>query len=437
MGGGTLQLVITGGADIHIIGNPETSFFKSVYRRHTNFSIECIEQIRMGTITNRDFKLTYNIVHSGDLLNKMHFEIDLPEQEMNSNQPEGYCSYSNNTAYCFIKDVSIYIGDKLIDKHDGRYFDIMNELNHKDGSGIDYLINRHSGGVEHIPSPSATKLYVPLHFWFCKDESQSLPIIALQYHDVRIVVNFRGINKIIQSEGASVSGTSINDPNKPNIKLWGNFFHLDVDERKRFVKNHHEYLIEQVQTIQTDYRNYINLSLNHPVKCIYWVIQNNEVLKEKTDYKNIDYLKNVYGNVDSTEINNRWYNGNDYLNYKTHEIVNPSTLYGDIVYEHFDKMTLLFNGIERFKRRDGTYFRTLQPIENHYTIPNKNIYMYSFCLNPEQHQPSGVCNFSRIDNFSINFTGDQLYDNYTFILYAKNYNILRIMEGMAGVLYAN
>ena len=84
MGGGTLQLVITGGADIHIIGNPETSFFKSVYRRHTNFSIECIEQIRMGTITNRDFKLTYNIVHSGDLLNKMHFEIDLPKHDINN-----------------------------------------------------------------------------------------------------------------------------------------------------------------------------------------------------------------------------------------------------------------------------------------------------------------------------------------------------------------
>ena len=101
------------------------------------------------------------------------------------------------------------------------------------------------------------------------------------------------------------------------------------------------------------------------------------------------------------------------------------------------EMTIMFNGIERFEYRDATYFRTIQPLEVGYTFPEKNIYIYSFCLKPEELQPSGSCNFSRIDNLTFNFTGNQLYTGYTFNLYAKNYNILRIMGGMGGLLYSN
>ena len=128
MGGGTLQLVIQGGQDIYITGNPETSFFKSVYRRHTNFSIECVEQILKGKITNGEFTLNYTINKGGDLLSKMHFEIDLPKQNISNSYDSSsgidfYCHYTNTTAYAFLKDVSLSIGETLIDKHDGKWYE--------------------------------------------------------------------------------------------------------------------------------------------------------------------------------------------------------------------------------------------------------------------------------------------------------------------------
>ena len=448
MGGGTLQLVIQGGQDMYIIGNPETSFFKSVYRRHTNFSIECIEQVIRGQIKNTEFTLEFIINKCGDLLSKMHFEIDLPSQNIvNHTSDIKYCHYNNTTAYTFLKHVSISIGEKNIDEHDGRYYDILNELRHLDG-GLDYLINRNNGGNETIYKPNATKLFIPLDFWFCKDISQSLPLIALQFHDVKLKATFRGIKQIINSEYTgsdfnegttpeTVIGDDILNPKKADLKLWANYIYLDVDERKRFAQEHHEYLIEQVQLIEREYKRYIDLNLNHPVKCLYWVIQNKTAVKSREDYKLIDNLKNTWGKTTNTVYENTWRHSNDYLNYKIHEAVNSSHLNGETKYEHFKTMKLTFNGIDRFKARDATFFRTIQPIENNYTIPTKNIYMYSFCLKPEEHQPSGSCNFSRIDNFSISFTGSQSYTGYKIYLYAKNYNVLRIMEGMGGLLYSN
>ena len=445
MGGGTLQLVIQGGQDIYITGNPETSFFKSVYRRHTNFSIECIEQVLRGQIKNTEFTLNYTINKAGDLLSKMHFEVDLPLQEIESYMTGGYCHYNNTTAYTFLKNVSLTIGEKKIDEHDGRYYDILNELRHENG-GLDYLINRNEIGNESIKKPNAIKLFIPLDFWFCKDISQALPLIALQFHDVKLKVTFRGIKHIINAQYSSTAGgletKTVNEtpdsiyPKKPGVKLWANYILLDVDERKRFAQEHHEYLIEQVQLVEKEYKPHIDINLNHPVKSLYWVIQNNIVIKSRDDYILIDNLKNTFGSSTSTS-ENQWIHSNDYLNYKTHEAVNSSHLNGITIYEHFKNMKLTFNGMDRFKERDATFFRTIQPLENNYTIPTKNVYMYSFCLNPEDHKPSGSCNFSRIDNFSLIFTGDQSYTNYRIYLYAKNYNVLRIMEGMGGLLYAN
>ena len=240
-----------------------------------------------------------------------------------------------------------------------------------------------------------------------------------------------------QDNTITVTGSDTSNPKKAEIKLWANYINLDTDERKRFAQEHHEYLIEQVQYIKKEYKPYMDINLNHPVKCLYWVIQNDIALQSKEDYKLIDNIKNTYGVEGNSIQQNTWKNGNDYLNYKIHEPINPSHLNGITVYEHFKTMKLTFNGIDRFKARDATFFRTLQPLENKYTIPTKNIYMYSFCLDPEDYKPSGSCNFSRIDNFTVSFTGEQPYEGYQIYLYAKNYNVLRIMEGMGGLLYSN
>jgi len=444
MGGGTLQLIVYGGQDIHIMGgNPEYSFFKSVFRKHTNFSMECIDQEHTGNISSTtEFTLNYDINKSGDLLYKMHLEIDFPQQDYENEQNPGtqYCNYTNNTAYSYLKDVDFYIGEQLIDSYDGKWLDIMNELNRTDGSGLDTLIRNKPAGILNGTFPPNIKTYIPFDFWFCKHPSNALPLIALQYHTITLKVGFRSIKNIINSKRNTSNNSAVlvrntdnspaSDPLEPKIKLWINYIYLDTDERKRFAQSHHEYLIEQIQRRTLEYSKNINITLNHPIKCLYWIFQNNIATSEKNDFISIDSNENVTGS------GSQWTHGNDYLNYNTHENSNPSYINGDVKYEHFKGLTIKFNGIERFKERDATYFRTIQPLESGYTFPTKLIYMYSFCLDPNSNQPSGSCNFSRIDNVSFNFSGTQQYTGYSFNLYSKNYNILRIMEGLGGLLYS-
>ena len=184
MGGGTLQLVATGGQDIHLIGNPGHSFFKSVFRKHTNFSIECIDIQYTGNIKSGKTELNFEIPRIGDLLGKMHFEIDLPDQTVSPDQTGGnkWCSYSNTTGFSFLDELSIEIGGELIDKHDGRWYDILNELTGNGASGqsgdnLDYLINKiTTWPTEANTTPKRTQIYIPLKFWFCKDYSNALPL---------------------------------------------------------------------------------------------------------------------------------------------------------------------------------------------------------------------------------------------------------------------
>ena len=185
-------------AKIYILLEIPKRVFKSVYRRHTNFSIECVEQVHQGKIVNDEFTLNYTIKKGGDLLSKMHFEIDLPQQTMSNSISGNYCHYSNTTAFAFLKHLSFSIGEKVIDEHDGRYYDILNDLRHQNG-GIDYIVNREPNN-EMINNPDAVKMFIPLDFWFCKDVSQALPLIALQFHDVKLKATFRGIKHIINSE---------------------------------------------------------------------------------------------------------------------------------------------------------------------------------------------------------------------------------------------
>ena len=436
MGGGTIQLVASGGQDIYLIGNPNTSFFTHVFRKHTNFSIECINIEYSGSLESNRTSLNFTVPRVGDLLSKMHFEIELPEQTVSpsSSDGNGWCSYSNTTALTFLEDVSLEIGNNLIDKHDGRWYDILNELtgygsSNISGDNLDYIINKVSTWPnESNVTPKKTQMYIPLNFWFCKGYEHALPLIALQYHHVNIKATFRDIRTIINSQNNISTPSDILPAS--DIKLWGNYIFLDSDERKRFAQGSHEYLIEQVQIVKKDYAPDIEVNLNHPVKSLYWVIQNNVVLDPKTDFTNINNLTN-------TTDGSTWSSGNDFLNYNIHLQVNPSYLQSAVKYEHFSKMNMKFNGIDRFIKRNASYFRTIQPLEHGYYYPEKNIYMYSFSLYPKELQASGTCNFSRIDNFTLHFDGDQTYTGYFIFIYAINYNILRIMNGYGGLLYSN
>ena len=405
-----------------------------------------------------------------------------------------WISYQNQPAYSYIKDIELKIGEQLIDKHTGQYYDIYDELYEDDHKNMDYMTgkDRKIGqwppkdkvfGNKYTLVPKEIELFVPLKFWFNKGIEQSLPIIALQYHDVTIDITFRDLRSILiwhpgeytgTSNDGEVSSTSIHHINftaderrkinnrkliKPEIELWANYIYLDTDERKRFAKSSHEYLIEQVQIIHDRYKETVDIPFNHSVKSLFWVIQNKNCFKEDTKFQNNRHeLSNdtVSGNWQNQKIEvlvgseleeendytiiSNYHNGftqnNNYLFYNSHQDnVNLSYLNYLEKPEHFKRCKIIMNGVDRIEFKPSTYFRTIQPHECKLNIPQKNIHMYSFSLEPKKFQPTGSCNFSKLDSVQLKFDGDQNYANYDIFVYAHNYNILRIMEGMSGILY--
>ena len=426
MGGGQIQLIAYGEQDIYLTGNPQITFFKSVYRRYTNFSMECIEQTMQGNISTNEFIGNFKLGRHGDLLHKMHFEIELETLSI-SGSPT-YCSYVNSTGYCYLKQMDLEIGGELIDRHHGQWYDIYNEL-YDIHAKEQLFVNKHDreAFITNNSQPKKVKLYIPLHFWFCKEVGESLPLIALQYHDVELKTTFRDLRALINASG-SPGTVTLQDP---TIRLWGNYIYLDTDERKRFAKGGHEYLIEQVQLIKGNYTSRVSIPFNHSVKSLYWVIQNNTAITERLDYTNINSNNNNLG------VGDTWNDSNDYLNYMTHKDSFPDYVGTNTLYEQFEKAKITLNGLDRIPLRSATYFRKIQPYECDHRIPDKFIYMYSFCLKPNEYQPSGALNFSKIDNAYLEFTGDIDDSNYTISIYAINYNVLRIMSGMGGLLYSS
>ena len=221
MGGGILQLSSYGGQDIETVGNPQISFFKSVYKKHTNFAIETIEQTFDGNISNTESKVSAKINKNGDLIHKCFLDIKFPEFPANDNNTVlNYTNWTNCTGYAYIKEVSVFIGDLLIDKHISEWFDIWNEL-----TDINYnehmSVNKHLAKNNYLKNNKDKKscnpiqCYVPLQFWFNKYVSSALPLIALQYHDVKLDFLFRDIKYLINTDG------TIGETDKiPDVKLF-------------------------------------------------------------------------------------------------------------------------------------------------------------------------------------------------------------------------
>ena len=427
-------MIAIGAQDMYIIGNPQITFFKSVHRRHTNFSMECIEVTNSNSISSGESVLNYKVGRHGDLLYNCHLEIDFPEQTSISIASTEYCAYSNNTAHSYVKQIDLEIGNKLIDRHYGQWYDIRNSLWDKDNQEK-ILLNKHDDNIAYLNSNNSgssimkkLKVFCPFHFWFCENIGQSLPLIALQYHDVEFKITYRGIKDIINSDKDITALSS----NTPNIKLWCNYIYLDTDERKKFTQTSHEYLIEQLQVNGNSFTSNIQLNLNHPIKGLYWVIRNNTAIST-SNTTTIDTTKN---NHDKTT---EYVDKNDYLNYSRAKLssFNEIIMNDHTIQEHFDTCKLKLNGIDRFYPQSAPYFRTIEPYNSGYNVQEtKLIYMYSFSLNPLEYQPSGTCNFSKIDSAYLNFTGN-LSSDYTISVYAVNYNIFRIMSGMGGILFSN
>jgi len=402
MAGGLIQLVAVGVQDIYLIGNPQITFFKTVYKKYTNFAMESIQQPIDGRI---DFgqQIEITIQKKGDLIKDIIFEILLPIL------PTGYY-WANGIGNVLIKQVDLEIGGQLIDRHYSEWFDIWHQLTINEGIVGAYntmVGNYNAKSSLEKNAQSQLRLYVPMCFWFNRDYSLALPLIALQYHDIVLKVHIRDFNSCYRNNTniTLLSGYQIS-----TFNAWVDYIHLDMEERRIYSQNSYEILIEQLQFSGSEFisknSNSISkkLTFNHPVKELYWFNTINDNLQ--------------------TNINT----GNKILDYSL-----PSSI------ETFNSGVLQLNGIDRFTTRHADYFRLVQNFQYHNRYSSNRIYTYSFSINPDKLQPSGSCNMSKFTNINLylNYSGVDNNKDMVLKVYAINYNVLRIMSGMSGLVFSN
>jgi len=402
-----MQLVAYGAQDIYLTGNPMITYFKVVYRRHTNFAMESIQQTFNGSVGFGN-RVTALISRNGDLVSGMTLEVTLPANATNQR-------WINDVGHYLVQQVEVEIGGQLIDRHYGDWLEIWAQLTVPASKKLGYrqMIGQDlvgTGGAltglqtDAGAAVASRTLFVPLQFWFCRNIGLALPLIALQYHEVKVNIQFATATAV--SDGADpVTGTL-------GATLWVDYVYLDTDERRRFAQVSHEYLIEQLQfggdeSVATSAPKAVNLNFNHPVKELVWVCKNAAAKGSK------------YTNTDLAALDN---------------FAGPSTAGVNPVTD----AKLQLNGHDRFAQRDGAYFNKVQTFQAHTCVPDSpGINVYSFALKPEEHQPSGTCNFSRIDNAKLNLTIGTLTGGGVVKVFATNYNVLRVMSGMGGLAYSN
>ena len=583
-----MQLVAYGAQDVYLSGNPQITFFKVVYRRHTNFSVEPIQQTWNGA---GDFgrSVTCNINRNGDLITNMYIVVTLKDLTNEPTYPVPW-SYVHRLGHAMIDYCKIEIGGSLIDQHYGDWLNVWYELTHKIGQESGYA--KMIGDIPNLTTISSTgtrpyTMYVPLIFWFNRNNGLALPLIALQYHDVRITLKFVDADNLVNFVGTqkpTLPSTLMGD-----TYLLIDYVYLDSEERKRFAQASHEYLIEQLQFTGSEslaaVSNKYRLNFNHPCKYLIWAPQldrytnRNQWIAYATDGKwsnvidrfakllylacaqNLLYSNTPVSGVNSITITvaspagivagdlfepgfsttlspSSWIVTNfmnkvevkficqtpaatmltglstlvnaavdaptalqEILN---NSIVTKNNLTMEDISQTFSALSSLLptslppaavagsvfnndpinvlslgvisaisytnygnfldgsdnpiyngklqlNGHDRFQARDGNYFNYVQPFQHFSNTPADGINVYSFALKAEDHQPSGTCNFSRIDNATLQvdcglYNSSTLGYNVNYIgqnsasllnIYTMNYNVLRVMSGMAGTAYSN
>jgi hypothetical protein len=542
MAGALMQLVAYGAQDVFLTGTPEITFWKVSYRRHTNFAMESIEQTFAG---QADFgrRVTCTISRNGDLCYRTYLQVTLPEINQNmkaSGDPGVYARWLDFIGEQLIAQVEVEIGGQRIDRQYGDWMHIWNQLtmSSEQQRGYQQMIGNTtqltyitdpsfanvsgpcsaSGGPSQVCAPRnalpETTLYIPLLFWFCRNPGLALPLIALQYHEVKINIDFRPIGeclwavKNLSATSSTQSTSAAYQQSLVAASLYIDYIFLDTDERRKMAQNPHEYLIEQLQFTGDESvgssSNKIKLNFNHPCKELIWVVQPDA---------NVDYCSSLEGGqtlfktLGAQPFN--YTDAIDALPNAIHAFGGPNETsganafitsggifqdpgaMGGISTDRWDTEAvprgvfgatsgagygpdnegsyvsdagtfvlaetaldmhcwgenpvvtakLQLNGQDRFSEREGSYFDVVQPFQHHTRAPDTGINVYSFALRPEEHQPSGSCNFSRIDNATLQLVLSSATVGGTATakvrVYATSYNVLRVMSGMAGIAYSN
>ena len=528
-----MQLVAYGAQDVYLTGNPQITFWKVSYKRHTNFAMESIEQTFNG---QADFgrRVTCTISRNGDLAYRTYLQVTLPEIGQGLNGTNGvYARWLDFPGEQLISQVEVEIGGQRIDRQYGDWMHIWCQLTMSteqqrgyykmigNTTQLTYITDPAFADVDGPCDSNAprqvcaprnalpeTTLYIPFQFWFCRNPGLALPLIALQYHEVKINLDIRPIDECLWAVGSIVAlggNQKLNAAYNQSLvaaSLYVDYVFLDTDERRRMAQNPHEYLIEQLQFTGDESvgssSNKIKLNFNHPVKELIWVVQRDANVDycSSLDASNIlfkllgaqpfnytdalDALPNAIhafggpasvsgpngfidasglfeaaGAVDVTTTGNTpWkVTGNGYTGgldggqesalsdagtFVLAETALDMHCWGE---NPVVTAKLQLNGQDRFSEREGTYFDLVQPWQHHTRTPDTGINLYSFALRPEEHQPSGSCNFSRIDNATLQLVLSNATVEGTSTakvrVFATNYNVLRIMSGMGGLAYSN
>ena len=517
MGGGLMQLVAYGAQDVYLTGNPQITFWKVTYRRHTNFAMESIEQTFNG---QADFgrRVTCTVSRNGDLAYRTYLQVTLPEigQSLAGDSGGVYARWLDFPGHQLIENVEVEIGGQRIEKQYGDWMHIWNQLtmNADQQSGYFKMVGNttqltfvtdpnyadvdgpcDSDAPRQVCAPRnalpETTLYIPLQFWFSTNPGLALPLIALQYHEVKINLDLRAIDECLwavsslDATSGDVKVSAAYSQSLVSASLYVDYIYLDTDERRRMAQNPHEYLIEQLQYTGAESvgssANKVRLNFNHPCKELVWVVQPDchvdycaSLVGGETLYKTlgaqpfnytdaVDALPNsikAFGSslaVDGANafISNQLFETED-ADVGESSGAPASSLVSDagtfVLTETSLDMhcwgenpvvtaKLQLNGQDRFSEREGTYFDQVQPWQHHSRSPDTGINVYSFALRPEEHQPSGTCNMSRIDNATLQLVLSNATVEGTNTakvrVYARNYNVLRIMSGMGGLAYSN
>ena len=414
MGGSFLQLVAKGNQDKPLTGNPQMTFFKSIYKRHTNFASESIEVPLEGEI-KWGMKCKCTVPRKGDLIGDMYLKVILPKITVSGSYP--VVRWVDKPGHALIDYVELYIGNELIDRHTGEWLEIWSQLSLPEDKKLAYhnMIG-HKGSLisEQVDSINPHILYIPLMFWFCKNTGLALPIVALQYHDVEVVIKFKDVNTMYQVN--DVSSVVTVEPLQ-NVTLYINYYYLDTEERKRFALSGHKYLIEQVQKSEDHNINSsksVKLNFNHPVKELIWVGQRNQAITT-TYSKNADDYSDY----------------NDLFNYTSSASISKK-------FNMFESFVLQLNGMDLFSEREPQYFNMYVPYRHHTRAPDVGVFVHTFSENPEEYQPSGTCNFSRLDSAVLKYNLNGLGPGPKLLkVYAVNYNILEIKGGQCALAYTH
>ena len=519
MGGGLMQLVSYGAQDIYISGNPQITFWKILYKRHTNFAVESIEVTFNG---QADFnkRVTAVINRNADLMYKTYVQVVLPQIDLGGSPTiSGVTGFRwlNYIGHRLLKQVELEIGGQRIDRQYGDWMQIWTQLTVEAGSiralesiignTHDLVLMKRSSGLALDATCSASEttiscvprqgtpaktLYIPLQFWFCRNPGLAIPLIALQYHEVRINVDFETWQNCQYAESSVGVPVSAAAQSLAAASLYVDYVYLDTEERRRFAQQSHEYLIEQVQYTGaesiTSSSNKLQLNFNHPVKELQWVVQRDSFVdcsingwtasvggpqpfNYSDDFSTEGIIMGLlsqgtvsnaaavstqttgvsailgqgplqsagmYG-ADAVDVGGvaEFESG---VNYLLAKVVLDSGIRCEGK-NPVEVAKLQLNGQDRFTEREGSYFDKVQPFQHHCRTPSTGINVYSFALRPEEHQPSGTCNFSRIDKATLQLTVslNTVTGSRTaqVRVYALNYNVLRVMSGMGGLAYSN